>query len=91
MTIDDIPEDTLEECAQLVKANSIVGSKQNNISVVYTPWDNLMKKSSMDVGQVGFYHDKRVKKVKVAKKISAIVNRLTKTKREENTDLAGIF
>ena len=48
----DIPQDTLEDCAQLVKANSIVGSKRNTVYVVYTPWSNLKKTASMDVGQV---------------------------------------
>jgi hypothetical protein len=32
----------------------------NNIDVVYTPWENLKKTASMDVGQVGFYKDKEV-------------------------------
>jgi hypothetical protein len=89
MTIDDIPEDVLEECAQLVKANSIMGCKQSSVAVVYTPWENLMKKNSMEVGQVGFHSDKRVKRIKTVKKVSAIVNRLNKTKREEETDLSG--
>lgn len=48
----DIPADTLEDCAQLVKANSIQGSKRNTVDVVYTPWNNLKKTASMEVGQV---------------------------------------
>ena len=48
----DIPKDTLEDCIQLVKANSITGNKMNNIDVVYTPWSNLKKTASMEVGQV---------------------------------------
>jgi NFACT protein RNA binding domain len=46
------PADTLEDCAQLVKANSIQGHKINNVDVVYTPWSNLKKTPSMEVGQV---------------------------------------
>jgi len=42
-TMDDISEGVLEDCCQLVKANSIEGNKANNISVVYTPWSNLKK------------------------------------------------
>ncbi|XP_077219662.1 uncharacterized protein LOC143853821 isoform X2 [Tasmannia lanceolata] len=57
-TIDDISEGLLEDCAQLVKANSIQGNKVNNIDVVYTPWYNLKKTPSMDVGQVGFHNPK---------------------------------
>lgn len=48
-----VPADTLEDCAQLVKANSIVGSKRSTVDVVYTPWSNLKKTAAMDVGQVG--------------------------------------
>lgn len=32
----------------------------NNIDVVYTPWSNLKKTASMDVGQVGFHNPKMV-------------------------------
>lgn len=38
----------------------IAGNKVNNIDVVYTPWSNLKKTASMDVGQVGFYSSKMV-------------------------------
>lgn len=32
----------------------------NNVDVVYTPWQNLKKTASMDVGQVGFHNSKMV-------------------------------
>lgn len=32
----------------------------NNVDVVYTPWHNLKKTASMDVGQVGFHNPKIV-------------------------------
>ncbi len=48
----DISPKTLDDCIQLVKANSITGNKTNNIDVVYTPWSNLKKTASMEVGQV---------------------------------------
>ncbi|KAH9761095.1 NFACT-R 1 domain-containing protein [Citrus sinensis] len=86
-TIDDISEGVLEDCAQLVKANSIQGNKVNNIDVVYTPWANLKKTASMDVGQVGFHNPKMVRTVKVEKRINEIVNRLNKTKVERKPDL----
>ncbi len=50
-TLDDIPAETLEDCAQLVKANSIQGCKLSTVDVVYTPWANLRKTASMEVGQ----------------------------------------
>ncbi|EXC22695.1 hypothetical protein L484_001798 [Morus notabilis] len=86
-TIDDISEGVLEDCAQLVKANSIQGNKVNNIDVVYTPWSNLKKTASMDVGQVGFHNSKMVRTVKVEKRINEIVNRLNRTKVERKPDL----
>ncbi|XVE95644.1 hypothetical protein REPUB_Repub02eG0116200 [Reevesia pubescens] len=64
-TIDDISKGLLEDCAQPIKANSIQGNKVNNIDVVYTPWSNLKKTSSTDVGQVGFYNSKMVQTVRV--------------------------
>ena len=51
-TMDDIPAPILEDCAQLVKANSIQGNKINNVDIVYTPHTNLKKLPSMEVGQV---------------------------------------
>ncbi|PPR90974.1 hypothetical protein GOBAR_AA29706 [Gossypium barbadense] len=89
-TIDDISEGLLEDCAQLVKANSIQGNKVNNIDVVYTPWSNLKKTSSMDVGQVGFHNSKMVRTLRVEKRINEIVNRLNRTKVERTPDLKGI-
>lgn len=86
-TIDDISEGLLEDCAQLVKANSIQGNKVNNVDVVYTPWYNLKKTPSMEVGQVGFHNSKMVRTVRVEKRINEIVNRLNKTKVERTPDL----
>ncbi|KAK4769594.1 hypothetical protein SAY86_027744 [Trapa natans] len=86
-TIDNISEGLLEDCAQLVKANSIQGNKVNNVDVVYTPWANLKKTASMDVGQVGFHNPKMVRTVRVEKRINEIVNRLNKTKVERTPDL----
>uniref|UniRef100_A0A2P2KXU2 Uncharacterized protein MANES_16G065900 n=2 Tax=Rhizophora mucronata TaxID=61149 RepID=A0A2P2KXU2_RHIMU len=86
-TLYDISEGLLEDCAQLVKANSIQGNKVNNVDVVYTPWSNLKKTASMDIGQVGFHNPKMVRTVGVEKRINEIVNRLNKTKFERNPDL----
>ncbi|XP_065890011.1 coiled-coil domain-containing protein 25-like [Dysidea avara] len=87
MTIDTIPPLLLEDCAQLVKANSIQGSKANNVQVVYTMFGNLKKTQGMDVGQVGFHSDKEVRTVKVERKINETLNRLNKTRQERTPDL----
>ncbi|KAG2501959.1 hypothetical protein HYH03_000457 [Edaphochlamys debaryana] len=87
--IRDIPAETLEDCAQLVKQNSIQGCKTNNVTIVYTPWSNLKKTAGMDVGQVGFHDQSQVYKVKVEKKNNDIINRLEKTRQEKHPDLAA--
>lgn len=56
----------------------------NDVDVIYTMWANLKKTQEMEVGQVGFHKDKEVRKIRVAKRINEIVNRLNKTKREEH-------
>jgi len=86
-TINDIPNAVLEDCLQLVKANSILGVKQSTVNVVYTPWSNLKKTNDMDVGQVSFFSNKSVITVRNVKKNTVILNRLNKTKRESGPDL----
>lgn len=86
-TLDDIPTAVLEDCAQLVKANSIQGNKMNNVDIVYTKWENLKKTASMDVGQVSFHNQKEVRLMRVEKRINEAVNRLNKTKTEKHPDL----
>ncbi|GBP41090.1 Coiled-coil domain-containing protein 25 [Eumeta japonica] len=86
-TIDDIPSSVLDDACQLVKANSIMGNKMNDVDIVYTMWTNLKKTLSMEVGQVAFHKEKEVKKVRVAKRDNIIINRLNKTKEELFPDL----
>ncbi|UKZ76956.1 hypothetical protein TrVFT333_004672 [Trichoderma virens FT-333] len=78
-TWDNLPEELVMDLAQLTKANSIEGNKKDNITVIYTPWSNLKKDGSMDVGQV--------KRVLVPHRENPIVNRLNKTKVEKKPDL----
>mmetsp|Transcript_1164 Transcript_1164/g.2785 ORF Transcript_1164/g.2785 Transcript_1164/m.2785 type:complete len:223 (+) Transcript_1164:87-755(+) len=86
--LDHIAE-AVEDCVQLVKANSIEGCKKTSVDVVYTEWENLKKTGDMADGQVGFHDNKKVIKVKSVPKNKDIVNRLNKTKREEYPDLAA--
>ncbi|KAH7646358.1 coiled-coil domain-containing protein 14 [Dermatophagoides farinae] len=83
-TLDDIPSTVLDDCAQLVKANSIKGNKISNLNIVYTFWTNLKKTADMEVGQVGFHDYKQVRSISVQKRINEIVNRLNKTKVVKN-------
>ncbi|KAJ3558851.1 hypothetical protein NP233_g11415 [Leucocoprinus birnbaumii] len=86
MSWESIPQTILVDCAQLVKANSIEGNKKDNLTIIYTPGDNLKKTGDMAVGQVSFHSDKKVKRVHVEKRENAIVNRLNKTKVEKEVD-----
>lgn len=63
------------------------GNKQNNIKIVYTPWENLKKTGDMATGQVGFHQQKMVRRRAVEKRKNEIVNRLNKTKEERFPDL----
>ncbi|KAI8987981.1 hypothetical protein BDF20DRAFT_853147 [Mycotypha africana] len=83
----DIPPQVVDDCAQLVKANSIEGNKKNGITVIYTPWDNLKRTPGMPTGQVTFHNHKKVKRVFVEKRVNEVVNRLNKTKVERYPDL----
>ncbi|CAJ0931976.1 unnamed protein product, partial [Mesorhabditis belari] len=86
MTIDSIPELLVEDCVQLVKANSIEGNKLNNVDVVYTMWSNLHKTGDMAIGQIGFHSQRAVRKIRVEKRKNEIINRLNKTEKKEDID-----
>ncbi|VEL18215.1 unnamed protein product [Protopolystoma xenopodis] len=79
-SLDDVPETVIQDCAQLVKANSIQGSKQNDVDVVYTMWSNLRKLNHMAVGQVGFHDNHQVRKLCVERRIGETIKRLDKTR-----------
>lgn len=81
-----IPEALVNDCSQLVKANSIEGNKKANITIIYTPWSNIKKTGDMAVGAVTFFNDRKVKRFHIKEKDNAIVNRLNKTKKEVQVD-----
>lgn len=75
----------LNDCAQLVKANSIEGCKKNDVKIVYTMWSNLKKTGSMVTGQIGFHSTGDLKYTTVKVKDNSVVNRLEKTKTGEES------
>lgn len=81
---DTLAPEVIEECCQLVKANSIQGCKQNDVRIVYTPWSNLKKTGGMDVGQVGFHKESLRKYHTIFKKDNVAINKLEKTRVEKN-------
>ena len=70
-----------------MKANSIEGNKKatGRVRVVYTPWANLLKTGAMSVGQVGFKQAADVLYTDVDKRDNAVVNRLSKTRQEQDS------
>ncbi len=87
--LDAIPACVLEDCCQLVKANSIAGSKAAAVAICYTPWVNLRKRDGMDVGTIGFVSEKAVRVIKNVSKDAEAVKRIEKTRREAFPDLAA--
>lgn len=87
--LEDVSEETIMECAQLVKANSIEGCKKKEVYVVYTRWRNLLKTNNMVAGQVSYHDKSKVKRMKVVKD-NSIVNALNRTKTESFPDLAAL-
>lgn len=55
-----IPDALLEECSQLVKANSIEGNKKNNITIIYTPHANVKVGSCADAENGRYGRRRRV-------------------------------
>ncbi|CAE6470252.1 unnamed protein product, partial [Rhizoctonia solani] len=91
---ENIPQELLVDCAQLVKANSIEGNKKDNLTIIYTPWDNL--KVTWLWGKWLFIRTTGsneagapltpglnlglIRLVHIPERVNAIVNRLNKTK-----------
>lgn len=86
-SIDDINPEAIAEMCQLVKNNSIEGSKAVKVDVIYTEFSNLKKSPTMDVGTVTFYDQKLVRKVKHVERDREIVKAIEKTRVEKHPDL----
>lgn len=80
-------EEALQDCVQLVKANSIEGCKKAAVDIVYTEWENLKKTGGMADGQVGFHDPKKVVTLRGIARDRELVNRINKTKQEVYPDL----
>lgn len=80
VSISNIPKETLNECLQLVKENSIEGKKKERVSIVYTSWQNLMKRASMEIGEVGFKSQGEVTTLHNISEDRQVLKRINKTK-----------
>ena len=86
--LDDISPTALEECCQLVKANSIEGCKKERVSVCWTKWKNLKKEAAMEAGSVTFHRPANVR-TQIVTTDKEVVKALNRTKSEiESPDLA---
>ncbi|KAL8704887.1 MAG: hypothetical protein Q9201_001955 [Fulgogasparrea decipioides] len=86
---DKLPATLVEDCAQLTKANSIEGNKKENVTIIYTPWSNLLKNASMATGQVSFRDHKKTRTTLVPTRLNPTINRLMKTRTVASAD--GLF
>ena len=85
--LEDINPDAIAEMCQLVKNNSIEGSKASKVDVIYTEFENLRKTSTMDIGTVSFHDQKAVIKVKNVERDRDIVKNIEKSRSESYPDL----
>lgn len=81
-SIDDVPEEVLNDCLQLCKASSIAGNKLAECTILITPWTNLRKSGYMKPGEVSFKSLKNCKRKKCFARDNKVINRLTKTRVE---------
>lgn len=81
-----ISQELLDQVGQLTKSNSIKGNKLNNVTIIYTPVNNLVSDGSMDIGTVSFKNPQLIKRFNVSKKDNMILNKLNKTKTEISTE-----
>ena len=88
-TLEGIDPGLLQDCAQLVKHNSIKGRKLPDVKVSYTLWSNLRKTGDMVEGQIGFHRPKAVMKVHVERD-REVVKRLLKTMTERMIKLFSL-
>ncbi len=80
-----LSQQVLEECGQLVKGNSIKGSKEDAVDVIYTPCWNLKKTKGMETGSVLFMKNNLVKRIRIERD-TQLLKKLTKLKVEGTSD-----
>lgn len=86
-TIAEMNPVAVAEMCQLVKNNSIEGSKASKVDIIYTEFSNLKKTGSMDIGTVSFHDPKLVIKVKNVERDRDITKNIEKSRTEAHPDL----
>lgn len=88
--IDAIPQLVIDECCQLVKHNSIQGSKEKKVDIVYTPWYNLKKTADMEPGQVAYHKKQDVRYNRNIEKDTPVLKTIEKTREWKEIELAKL-
>ena len=82
----EIPDEIVQECAQLTKANSIQGCKKASCGINFTWARNLKKTIGMETGAVTFHNHQMVQHITINKD-KDIIKRVMKTKTEDHPNL----
>jgi predicted ribosome quality control (RQC) complex YloA/Tae2 family protein len=82
-----LPPQSVDECIQLTKANSIEGCKKSEVPIIFTPASNLLKTPDMDIGQVEF-KDRSLTRIVTAHTNRAMVKALAKQRTESYPNLS---
>lgn len=81
-TLEDVPEEVLQDCLQLCKSSSIQGNKMDQCKIITTPWHNLRKSGYMKPGEVSYKSTKNCRKFQCYERNQKLLNRLSKTRVE---------
>jgi predicted ribosome quality control (RQC) complex YloA/Tae2 family protein len=87
---EEIKPETIQECAQLTKANSIEGCKKAFVGMNYTWARNLLKEDNMDCGQVSYKNSKLVVKFNISKD-KDLIRATLKTRKEDHPNLEKLL
>jgi hypothetical protein len=87
MKLDEVPPHVIDEMCQLVKQNSIGGSKAAKVDIIYCEFENLVKTRKMEAGQVSYKSEKCNRYRRGVEKDREILRRIERTRIEKNPDL----
>ena len=85
--LDNLPLQSMEECMQLTKANSIEGCKRGEVQIIFTPATNLLKTPDMDIGQVDF-KDRSLTRLRTIQTNRSMIKALAKQRAESYPNLS---
>ncbi|KAJ3437767.1 protein of unknown function duf814 [Anaeramoeba flamelloides] len=90
-TMDDIPQETLDDICQITKYYSIEGKKKKFVAINYTPASNLLKQRGMEIGSVYYKNEGNVRTIQKVKEDRPTVLRLKKTRKEHFPDFEKMW